>query len=64
MGKTGRRASTKREGQVMDNMLEASGSSGIRRQYIAEPLGEYLSPTKHGITSEPPSAHEKPDTPS
>ncbi|KSV81119.1 hypothetical protein N182_38375 [Sinorhizobium sp. GL2] len=64
LGKTGSRASAKREGQVMDNMLEASGSSGIRRQYITKPLGEYLSPTEHGITREPPSSHEKPDAPS
>ncbi|GAA3099292.1 hypothetical protein GCM10010520_50930 [Rhizobium viscosum] len=64
MGKTGGRASAKRECQVMNNMLEASSSSSIWRQYVAEPLGEYLSPTEHGITSEPASAHEKPDAPS
>lgn len=42
LGKTGRRASSKCKRQMVDEMLETPGSSGVGRQHIDEPLGEYL----------------------
>lgn len=45
-------------------MLETPGSSCVRRQHVAELLGEYLLAAEHRVTGKPPCADEKSDTPS
>lgn len=58
LGKTRRRASAKRKRQMVDDMLEASGTG---RQHLAKPLSKYLSAAENGVASEPLCLYEQPD---